>query len=129
MLKKKIIKLTRITYYAAKARIVFTSKPLSTPGGKNPISITNKSMVIYQYSCCCKASYIGLTIRHLRKRIKDHVPKSVENFCFSKKKDDIMVKVLNAFKSLSIAEHLVSNSTCTNSYNLKLLKLLVMLSI
>ena len=75
-------------------------------------------MVIYQYSCCCKASYIGLTTRHLRKRIKEHVPKSVENFCFSDKKDDIPVKAINAFKRSSIAEHLVNNSTCANSYSL-----------
>ena len=50
--------------------------------------------------------------------MKEHAPKSVENFCFSDKKDDIPVKVLNAFKRSSIAEHLVINSTCANSYNL-----------
>ena len=88
MLKKKIRRLVRNTYYAANPRIVFISKPLLTPGGKDPISNLNKCMVIYQYSCCCKASYVGLTTRHLRKRIKEHVPKSVENFCFSDKKDD-----------------------------------------
>ena len=95
----------RNTYYAANLRTVFTSKTLLTPGGKDPTSNLNKSMVIYQYSCCCKASYIGFTTRQLRKRIKEHAPKSVENFCFSDKKDDIPVKVLNTFKSSSIAEH------------------------
>ena len=94
MLEKKDRQLIRITYYTANPRVVFTSKPLLTPGGKDPVSNLNKSMVIYQYSCCCKASYIGLTTRHLRKRIKEHVPKSVENFCFSEKKDEIPDKVL-----------------------------------
>ena len=79
-------------------------------------------MIIYQYSCCCTASYIGLTARHLRKRIKEHVPKSIENFCCSDKKDDIPVKVLNASKRSSIAEHLVNNTTCANSYNTNRLK-------
>ena len=57
------------TYYAANPRKIFTSKPLSTPGGKDPVSNLNKSMLIYQYSCCCKASYIGLATIHLRKRV------------------------------------------------------------
>ena len=105
MLEKKIRQLVRNTYYAANPRIVFTSKPLITLGGKDPVSKLNKSMVIYQYSCCCTASYIGLKTRHLRKRIKEHIPKCVENFCLSDKKDDIPVKVLNSSKRLSILEH------------------------
>ena len=116
MLEKKIRKLIRNTYYAANPRIVFTSKPLLTPGGKDLISNLNKNMVIYQYSCCCKTSSIGLTIRLLWKRIKEHVPKSVENVCFSNKKDDILVKVLYASKHSSIAEHLVKKSTCAKTF-------------
>ena len=64
----------------ANPRIVFTSKPALTLGGKDPVSNLNKSIVIYKYSCCCTESYIGLTTTHLKKRIKEHVPKSVENF-------------------------------------------------
>ena len=87
--------------------------PLLTQGGKDPVSNLNNSIVIiYQYSCCCTASYIGLMTRHLRKRIKEHVPKNVENFCFSDKKDDIPVKVINASKASFIAERLINNSTC-----------------
>ena len=37
MLEKKIRKLVRNTYYAAKPRIVLTFKPLLTPGGRNLI--------------------------------------------------------------------------------------------
>ena len=47
MLEKKIRQLVRNTYYAANPRIVFTSKPLITPGGKYPVSKLIKSMVIY----------------------------------------------------------------------------------
>ena len=63
ILDKKNKHLIRNTYYAANPRIVFTFKPLSTPGGKDPVSNFNKSMIIYQYSC------------------------SVDNFCFLDKKD------------------------------------------
>ena len=74
ILENKIKHLIRNTYYAANPRIVFTSKPLLTPVGKDPVSNFNKNMIIYQYSCCCTASYIGLTTRQLRKKIKVHVP-------------------------------------------------------
>ena len=70
ILEKKIKHLIRNTYYAANPRIVFTTKPLLTPGGKDSVSNFNKSMIIYFYSCCCTASYIKLTTRQLRKRIK-----------------------------------------------------------
>ena len=53
--------------------------------------------------------------RHLKKRIKEHVPKGVENFCCSDKKDVIPAKVLNASKRSFIAEHLLNNPTCANS--------------
>ena len=55
--------------------------------------------------------------------MKERVPKSVENFCFSDKKDDIPVKVINASKRSSIAEHLVKNLTRANSYNLNRFKI------
>ena len=69
------------------------------PGGKDLVSNLNKSMIKYQYSCCCTASYIEITTRQLKKRIKEHVPKSVDNFCCLDKKDDIPVKVLNVSKN------------------------------
>ena len=122
MLEKKCRQLIRNTYYAANPRIVFTSKPLLTPGGKYPISNLNKSVLIYQYSCCRKASYIGLK-KTAKKRIKEHAPTSVENFYFSDKKDGMPVKDLNVSKRSSIAEHLVNNSTCANSYNLNRFKI------
>ena len=81
-------------------------------------------MTIFQYSHCCTASYIGFTTKQLRKRIKEHVPKSVDNFCCLDKKDDIPAKVLNASKRSSIAEHLVNNPTCANNYNIKRFKII-----
>ena len=75
-------------------------------------------MILYQYSCCCTASYIRPTTRQLRKRIKEHIPKSVESFCCLDKKDDIRAKILNASKRSSIAQHLINNLTCANSYNM-----------
>ena len=81
-------------------------------------------MIIYQYSCCCTASYIGLTTRQLRKRIKEHIPKSVESFCCLDNKDIIPAKVLNVAKRSSIAQHLINNPTCANNYNMDRFKII-----
>ena len=67
ILEIKIKNLIRNMCYAANPRTVFTNKPLLTPGGKDSVTNFNKSMIIYQYSCSCTASYNGLTIRQLRK--------------------------------------------------------------
>ena len=82
-------------------------------------------MVVYQLGCFCKADYIGFNIRQLRKRIKEHFPKSVENFSSSEKKVDVPVKVLNASNRLSVAEHMVKDSTCRNSHSLNRFKLII----
>ena len=47
ILEKKIKHLIINTYYAANPRIVFATKPLLTPGGKDPASNFNKSMTTY----------------------------------------------------------------------------------
>ena len=48
ILENKIKQLIRNTYYAANPRIVYTTKPLLTPGCKDPVSNFNKCMIIYQ---------------------------------------------------------------------------------
>ena len=63
-----------------------------------------------------------------KKNKRPYVPKSVENFCCSDKKDGITAKVLIASRRLSIAEHLVYNQTCATviiQIDLKTLKLVV----
>ena len=81
-------------------------------------------MIIYQYNCCCTASYIGLTTRQLRKRIKEHIPKSLESFCCLDNKDIIPAKVLNVAKRSSIAQHLINNPTCANNYDMNRFKII-----
>ena len=43
---------------------------------------------------------------------------------FLDKKNDILVKVINASKRSSIEEHLVNNSTCADSYNINRFKII-----
>ena len=53
-----------------------------------------------------------------KRKLKEHV----ENCCYSEKKNDIPVEVLNASKHSSIAEHFVNNSKCLIIYSHYLLK-------
>ena len=115
--EKNIKHIVRSSYFAAKPRIIFTSTPLLIPGGKDPIPKLKQSMVVYQFDCFCKASYIGMTSRQLIKRVKEHIPKSIESYCNSKGKETKSTQVANASKRSSIAEHLVKHPTCANNYN------------
>ena len=115
--EKNIKQLIRGAYFAARPRIIFTSMSLVKPGGKDLVPKFKKSMLVYQYDCFCKATYIGMTSRQLIKRVKEHVPKSVESYCNSEEKECKSTQVLNALKRSSIAEHLVNHPNCANNYN------------
>ena len=71
--------LVRSSYFAAKPITIFTPTPLVTPGDKDPITKLKKSVIVYQFDCFCKASYIGMTSKQLMKRVKEHIPKSIES--------------------------------------------------
>ena len=79
-------KLLNSSYFAAQPRIIFLSRPLLTPGGKDPIAKLKKSMVIYHFDCFSEANYIEMTSRQLKKRVKEHIPKRIKRNCISKEK-------------------------------------------
>ena len=83
--EKNIKQIVRSAYFAAKPRMIFTSKPLVIHRGKDPIPKLKQSMVVYQVDCFCKASYIGMTSSQLIKRVK--VYRSIEGYCNSDEKD------------------------------------------
>ena len=117
VIEKNMKQLIKGAYFAARPRIIFTSMSLVKPGGKDLVPKFKKSMLVYQYDCFCKATYIGMTSRQLIKRVKEHVPKSVESYCNSEEKERKSTQVLNALKRSSIAEHLVNHPNCANNYN------------
>ena len=60
---------------------------------------------------------LSMLARHLKKRVKEHIPTCVDNFLRSSEKAKKSVKFLNAAKRLSIAEHLVNNQSCAENFN------------
>ena len=92
------------------------------PGGKDPISEYKKSMVGYQFICFCEDSYVGMTSRQFGKRIKEHIPKSIEEFCKTSNKENKSIRVVNALKRSAIVKYLVNNLDCASNYDLKKFK-------
>ena len=99
-MEKNIKQLIRTTFFAAKTRVIFTSKSFLTPRRKDQISKFDKNIVIYQFDSYCDISYIGLTTRQLKNSVKDHIPTCVYNFLMSAEKEieNKSVKILNAVK-------------------------------
>ena len=78
-------------------------------------------MVFYQFNCFCEDSYVGVTSRQFSKRIKEHIPKYIDEFCKTSNKKKKFIRVVNVSKRSAIAEHLVivSNLNCASNYNFK----------
>ena len=65
-----------------------------------------------------------MTSRQFGKRIKEHIPKSIDEFCKTSNKDNKSIRVVNASKISAIAKHLVNNLDYASNYNLKRFKII-----
>ena len=81
-------------------------------------------MVVYQFNCFCEDSYVGMISRQFGKRIKEHIPKSFDEFYKTSSKENKSIRVVNASKRSDIAEQLVNNLDCASNYNLKRFKII-----
>ena len=62
-------------YGSVTTRVVFTSKGMLPVACKDVLPTTLKSSIVYEYSCHCDSRYIGQTSQRLQDRIKQHIPK------------------------------------------------------
>ena len=114
--EKKLKLMTESLYSAVTPRVIFVSKPVLKIELKDPISHMEKSCVVYSFNCFCERSYIGQTSRHLRTRMKEHIPKCVREF-IEGKTNIKSVALMNATRKSSIAEHLVKYPNCGKIYD------------
>ena len=74
-IRNQLTKLLSPSYPQLSIRYVFTNK--STIGSlfpyKDKIPLPLQSFVIYRYTCCCSATYVGKTTCNLAKRIAEHI--------------------------------------------------------
>ena len=62
------------TFKTANLRCCFSTSPLIVLNLKDKLPVHDQSMLVYSFSCCCAAEYVGRTTRCLSKRIKEHHP-------------------------------------------------------
>ena len=64
-------------YYAVKSRVVYNTRVMLLSAKKDCVLTTQKSCVVYEFSCRCEARYVGRTTQRLADRIKQYVPTSI----------------------------------------------------
>ena len=73
-INRRLYKSLSTTFPAATLRSWFTTYPMLNLSLKDKLPVHDQSMLVYSFSCCCAAEYIGRTTRKLSKRIKEHHP-------------------------------------------------------
>ena len=64
-------------FYAVKPRLVYNTRVMLPSAKEDSVPTTQKSCVVYEFSCRCEARYVGRTAQRLADRIKQHVPTSI----------------------------------------------------
>ena len=74
-LEKNVKAAVESCYGSVTTRVAFTSKRMLPVARKDVLPTTLKSSVVYEYSCHCDSRYVGGISQRLQDRIKQHVPK------------------------------------------------------
>ena len=96
----RVKKLTKESYNQVSPRIIFLSKSLIKRQLKDLIPNQHKSSLVYKFNSFCDKSYIGQTSRHLKTRLKEHLPTCVVKF-IEKEPKNMTTAIDNATKRTS----------------------------
>ena len=106
-------------FYAVKPRVVYNTRVVLRSAKKDSVPTSQKSCVVYEFSCRCEARYVGRTTQRLADRIKKHVPSSIR-----KKSNTVRKQPPSICKNISskincesaIGQHLITNPECAKTY-------------
>ena len=87
---------------------------------KDSVPTTQKSCVVYEFSCRCEARYVGRTTQRLADRIKQHVPTSIrtENSTTREQPPRTCKNSNSKLKNdPAIGQHLITNPECAKPYS------------
>ena len=71
---RRLFRAIRSTFASATLKSWFTTLALFSLNLKDKVPSPDQSMVVYSFSCCCAAEYIGRTTRRLSQRIREYHP-------------------------------------------------------
>ena len=75
LMKQRLKAAVLKTYPAAQLVLIKEVRRLPISNRKNTIDSDTKSNIIYQFTCSCRCRYAGRTLRQLKVRITEHLPK------------------------------------------------------
>ena len=102
-----------------KPRAVYNTRVMLPSAKKDSVPTTQKSCVVYEFSCRCEARYVGRTTQRLADRIKQHVPTSIrtKNTITGKQPPRMCKNSNSKMKSdLAIGQHLITDPECAKTY-------------
>ena len=86
---------------------------------KDCVPTTQKSCVVYEFSCRCEALYVGCTTLRLADRIKQHVPTSIRKKSNAVREQPSRICKKNNSKincESAIGQNLIANPECAKTY-------------
>ena len=118
-LKIKINNAITSCFYAVKPRVVYSTRVMLPSAKKDSVPTTEKSCVIYEFSCRCEARYVGRTTQRLADRIKQHVPTSIRKKSNTVREQPPRLCKNNNSKincESAIGQYLLMNPECAKTY-------------
>ena len=77
--EKQVKSSVQICFPAVEPRAIFQTRKILPSIRKDAVPITQQSLVVHQYICCCDCRYVSHTSFRLQERITQHIPKSFQN--------------------------------------------------
>ena len=117
---KKINKAITSCFYAVKPRAVYNTSFILPSAKKDSVPTTQKSCVVYEFSCRCEARYVGRTTQRLADRIEQHVPTSIrtKNTTIREQPPRMCKNSNSKMKNDSaIGQPLIKNLECAKTYS------------
>ena len=99
--------------------MVYSTRAMLPSAKKDSVPTTQKSCVVYEFSCQCEARYVGRTTQRLADRIKQHVPTSIRKKSNTVREQPPRLCKNNNSKincESAIGQHLLTNPECAKTY-------------
>ena len=106
-------------YYAVKPRVVYKTRVMLPSAKRDCVPTTQKSCVVYEFSCLCEARYVGRTTQRLVDGIEQHVSASIRKKSNTVREQPPRICKKNNSKincESAIGQHLIANPECAKIY-------------
>ena len=114
-------------FFAVNPSVVYGTKKALPSIQKDCVPATQKSSVVYEFTCQCDSGYVGRTTQRLEDRIKQHVPSHIRNKTHPKREQpsrSCKTKITTKTCDSAIGQHLLENPDCAKNYNCDMFRII-----